>query len=257
MRDDVGQAALILIMIMAVVGAVSVSVAAREVESLRSQEIETSGSQSEGAASAGIELALSTRANIPQTQIGSGNVTYQANYASSGSSGLVATEVDEGDVVNVSLVGASAGLTGVNIYWNNDAAVFVTKINANKVAGNYSAERFSGDANVGRVAGNKFTQVASGSYSFQGISFANKMSVPINLAADPPPLILRILTLYQVSSIGVEPVGGTLADGQVVKINSTGRADNNIVTNISLTRYSERIPAVFDNVLYTNGSLIQ
>ncbi len=255
--SSAGQAALILIMIMAVIGAVSVSVAAREVESLRSQEVETAGSQSEGAAGAGIELALATKADVPQTQVGSGNVTYQATYASAGSAGFVAADVDEGDLVSVSFVGASAGLSGINVYWNNDAAVFASLLNSNPATGNYTVARFSGDANAARVASNKFTQVTSGAYSFQGAAFQNLTTVPINLAADPAPNQLRILVLYQRSSIGIEPIGGTLANGQIVTVNSTGTAENNIVTNVSLTRFSERIPAVFDNVLYTNSSLSQ
>ena len=252
-----GQAALILIMIMAVIGAVSVSVAAREVESLRSQEIETAGRQAEGAAGAGIELALSTKADVPQTQVGSGNVTYQATYASAGSAGFVAADVDEGEVVAVSFAGASAGLTGISVYWNNDAAVFASLLNSNQATGNYTVARFSGDANAVRVASNKLTQVTSGAYSFQAVNFANQITIPINLAANPAPNQLRLMVLYQRSSIGIEPIGGTLANGQVVTVNSTGTADNNIVTNVSLTRFSERIPAVFDNVLYTNSSLSQ
>src|SRR3989344_5357516 len=157
-RSSNGQAALILIMIMAVIGAVSVSVAARGVESLRSQEVETAGSQAEAAAGAGIELALSSRANVPQTQIGTGDVTYQATYASAGSVGFVAADVDEGDMVNIPFVGASAGLSGINVYWNNDAAVFVSLLNGNRTTGNYTVGRFSGDANAARVTSNKFTQ---------------------------------------------------------------------------------------------------
>ena len=251
-----GQAALILIMIMAVIGAVSVSVAAREVESLRSQEIETAGSQAEGAAGAGIELALSTRADVPQTQVGTGNVTYQATYTSLGSTGFVAGEVEEGDLVAVSLSGA-VGVTAINIYWNNTAAVFASLLNANQATGNYSVDRFSGDADATRVASNKFSQVTSGTYTFQDVSFVNRTTVPINMAADPAPNQLRVMVLYQRSSVGIEPVGGTLANGQVVTVNSTGTAENNIVTNVSLTRFSERLPAVFYNGLYNNNRLSQ
>ncbi|MEK7525383.1 MAG: hypothetical protein AAB548_03370, partial [Patescibacteria group bacterium] len=144
-----------------------------------------------------------------------------------------------------------------NVYWNNTAAIFASLLNANTVSGNYTVDRYSGDADATRVASNNFTQVTSGSYTFQGVSFQNQLTIPINLSADPAPTLLRILVLYATSLIGVEPVGGTLADGQVVTVNSTGTAENNIVTNVSLTRFSERIPAVFDNVLYTNSSLSQ
>src|SRR3989304_296657 len=70
----------------------------------------------------GIGLALSTRADVPQTQVGTGNVTYQATYASLGSTGFVAGEVEEGDLVAVSLSGA-VGVTAINIYWHHTGAL--------------------------------------------------------------------------------------------------------------------------------------
>ncbi len=253
-----GQAALILIMIMAVVGAVSVSVAGQTVENLRSQEISNISSQAQGAANAGLELAQSLKTNIPTTQLGEGNITYSATYASSGSDGFVTDAVEEGDVVSVSLVGA-AGVTAINIYWNSDAAVMASLLSGNPVSGSYTVSRSTADSNAARSATNKFTSVASGSYTFKASSpnFNNKITIPINLAADPAPRMLRVLVAYSASSIGIEPVGGTLADGQQVVINSTGTADNNIVSSISFSKFSERVPAVFDNVLYTNGSLTQ
>lgn len=253
-----GQAALILIMIMAVMGAVSVSVAGQAVENLRSQEIGNISSQSQGAANAGLELAQALKANVPVTSLGSGNVTYSATYNSSGSTGFISDSVEQGDTVSVSLVGA-VGVTALNVYWNSDTAIVASLLSGNSVTGNYTVDRTTADPNAARSATNKLTSVTSGSYTFLAGSpnFNNKMTIPISLAANPAPKMLRVMVLYQSSNIGIEPVGGTLADGQVVVIDSTGTADDNIVTNISFSKFSERVPAVFDNVLYTNGSLTQ
>lgn len=256
--EDTGQAALILIMIMAVVGAVSVSVAGQAVESLRTQEVSNISSQSQGAANAALELAQASKANVPSTQLGSGNVTYSATYAATGGDGFVTDAVAEGDLVEISLVGAS-GITAINVYWNSNSAVFASLFSGNKVTGVYAVDHSSADPDAARATVNKFGAASSGSYTFKSAApnFNNKMTIPISLGANPPPLRLRVSVFYQASSIGIEPIGGTLVDGQLVTINSTGKADTNVVTNILYTKYSERIPGVFENVLYTNGSLTQ
>lgn len=258
MNKNAGQAALILIMVMAVVGAVSVGVASTAVENLRTQEIENVSSQAFRAADAGLELALSTKSNIPETQLGTGNVTYQATYASAGSDGFIADSVVEGDVVQVSLVGASAGLTGIKIYWNSNTAVKATLLKGDSATGLYSATYYTADPDGARRVNNKFGSPDAGG-TFKSVSFNNSLTIPINMADNPPPVMVRVLLLYSGSTIGIQPLPGTetLASGQVVSVTSTGRAEGNVVTNLSFSKYSERVPVIFDNVLYSNGAITQ
>ena len=75
------------------------------------------------------------------------------------------------------------------------------------------------------------------------------------MTANPSPKLVRIKVLYQGSSIGVEPIGGTLA-GQMVTVNAAGTAGDS-TTTLELNKFSDRVPVVFDNVLFTNGSLSQ
>lgn len=259
-----GQAALILIMIMSVVGAVTVSVASQSVENLRTQEIETTSSQSFRAAESALEVALKDKASVTTTQLPGGAGNYSATYDSAeGSSGFVAYDVVEGDVVETSLVGAAA-VTGLNIYWNSDSAVFVSILSGSAASG-YSVQYYAADPDNVRAINNKFETTAgspipliytSGSYTFRTVTFGNKLTVPINLLAAKTPISVRIRLLYSKSSVGVEPVGGTLA-GQIVSVKATGTAQNNIVTNLSFSKFSERVPEIFDNVLYTNLNLTQ
>lgn len=251
-----GQAGLILIMIMAVLGAVTVGVASRAVEGLRTQEIENVSSQAFRAAEAGLEVALANKANVTTTSLGSGNANYSATYNATGDDGFVTDTVEVGDAADVSLVGA-AGVTGLNIYWNTTAAVRVDVLSGDSTSGAYSVAYYSGDADATRRSSNKFSAATSGSFSFKSVSFNNKLTIPINLAASPPPQLVRVLVFYEKTAVGIEPVGGTLASGQVVTVKSTGTVDNNIVSNLSFTKYSDRVPAVFENVLYTNTSLNQ
>ena len=257
-----GQAALILIMIMAVVGAVSVGVASRSVENLRSQGIENVSSQSFKAAEAALEVALNTKADVPPTLLPGGG-SFSATYdASESVNGFVADAVDEGDVVQASLVGA-LGRTALNRYWNTNTAIMV-RIFFGEGASGYSVSYYTADPDSGRSVTNEFeTTVDSpityteGSYTFKTVSFDNKLTVPINLAAPQTPVLVRVKTLYAKTSVGLEPVGGTLAGGQTVSINAVGTVENNVVTNLTFSKTSDRVPVIFDNVLYTNGSLTQ
>ncbi len=258
--SSLGQAGLILIMIMAVIGAVSVGVASRAVESLRSSEIENASTQSFKAAEAALEVALNSKGSVPSTPLPGGVGTYTATYASTGTDGFVSDLVDEGDVVQTSLVGA-AGVTSLNIYWNSNAAIMVSLLN--NTGSSYSVTYYTADPNDARTLTSKFaTTITSpitytkGSYTFKTVSFGNKLSVPINLAAPIAPKLIRVKVLYQSSSVGVEPIGGILA-GQVVTVNATGTAQNNIMTNLQFSKLSDRVPVLFDSVLYTNGSLTQ
>lgn len=257
-----GQAALILIMIMAVVGAVSAGVASRSVENLRTQEIENTSSQSFKAAEAALEVALNTKADVPSTELPGGIGTYSATYASAGSDGFVSDAVEEGDVVQIFLSGA-AGITDLNLYWNTNSAVMVSILSGNAVNG-YAVTYYTADPDTGRAVTNSFeTTVDSpityteGSYSFKTVSFDNKLTVPINLAAAKPPILVRVKVFYAKSSVGIEPVGGILASGQTVSINAVGTVADNVVTNLTFSKSSDRVPVIFDNVLYTNGSLTQ
>jgi len=57
--------------------------------------------------------------------------------------------------------------------------------------------------------------------------------------------------------LGIEPLGGDLPDQQVV-ISSTGVVqDTNTVRTVELRKEKERVPVVFDHVLYSNSGLVQ
>lgn len=241
-----GQAALILIMMMAVLGVASVGVASRSVENLRSSEIESTSTESFKAAESALEVALQTKADVS-------TANYSATYTATGADGFVSDQVDEGDVVGVSLVGASAGLNSLDIYWNSPAAIMVGVINNTGAV--YSVSYYTADP-IARTPDSNFTADTPGSYTFKTVAFTNKLSVPITMTANPAPKLVRIKILYQASSIGIEPVGGVLA-GQAVTVNATGTGGNNVKTNLVFSKFSDRIPVVFDNVLYTNGNLSQ
>jgi hypothetical protein len=234
-------------MIMAVVGAASVGVASRSVENLRSSEIEGTSTQSLKEAESALELALQTGGAISSDN-------YSAQFTVGGGDGFVSDQVEAGDVVQVSLVGA-AGVTGMNIYWNSSAAVKVEVLNSGG-GGAYSVKYYTADQDGVRRGLNKFSVPSGGSSLFKGKTFGNRLTInPFSPPAGQTAQMVRITLLYQGSSIGVEPIGGTLA-GQMVTVNAAGTAGDS-TTTLELNKFSDRVPVVFDNVLFTNGSLSQ
>src|SRR3989344_2564135 len=229
-----GQAALILIMIMAVVGAASVGVASRSVENLRSSEIEGTSTQSLKEAESALELALQTGGDISSDN-------YSAQFTVGGGDGFVSDQVE-------------AGVTGMNIYLNSSAAVKVEVLNSG--GGAYSVKYYTADQDGVRRGLNKFSIPSGGSSLFKGKTFGNRLTIsPFSPPAGQTAQMVRITLLYQGSSIGVEPIGGTLA-GQMVTVNAAGTAGDS-TTTLGLNKFSDRVPVVFDNVLFTNGSLSQ
>lgn len=242
-----GQAALILIMIMAVVGTVSVGVASRSVENLRSSEIEGSSTQSLKEAESALELALQTGGNVSSDN-------YSAQFTVGGGDGFISDQVEAGDVVQVSLVGA-VDVTGMNIYWNSNAAVKVEVLGSG-AGGTYSVKYYTADPDGVRGDANKFSVPSGGSSVFKGVTFGNKLTInPFSLPVGQSGQVVRITLLYQGSLVGVEPIGGILA-GQTITVNAAGTSDDS-TTSLEFNKFSDRVPVVFDNVLFTNGSLSQ
>lgn len=256
MQRSSGQAALIMVLIMSILGVVSVSTASRSIEGLRTQEVDNQSSAAFRAAEAGLESALESKSNVTG-EIGTLGGTYTATYTTGGADGIVSENVEEGDLTQISLEGAAPALSGVTIYWNGDAAIKTSIYYGNKVTGSYDAEQFTSDPNSGRTGSNKFTgTVFTAGYTFKGKNFDNKYTVSFNMSADPEPVMLRILALYAKTTLGVEPIGGNLPDGQVTTVSSIGTIDETLKSKVTLQKFNERIPVIFDNVLYTNGSLV-
>lgn len=255
MKKDNGQIAIIMILAMAVIGVIGVSVASRSVEGLKTQEVETGSTTAFKAAEAGLEKAILEKTANVSGSLPAGGGSYTATYSPEGSDGFVTPDVEEGDVVQIDLSGAApTTMNSVNIYWNSSSAIFITDIHD---VGSQMYYNYAYDPDTARASSNKFqTNVQQGNFVFKGEKFNTKQAISINLATNPKSKLLRILVLYANTSLGVEPIGGTFATGQVVTTKSIGQVGS-VKGGIQQQRFSLRVPAIFDNVLYTNGSLSQ
>ena len=111
------------------------------------------------------------------------------------------------------------------------------------------------ESDADRMNDNSFDDLAgSVGYSFAGVDFKNRFDVNPSTANT---VFFRIMVFYEASMIGVEPLGGDLPNQQVV-ISSTGIVeDTNTMRNVELRKEKERVPAIFDHVLYSNSGLVQ
>ena len=262
-----GQIALILVLAVTVAGTLVVSLADRSTRDLRTQTLDTEKIKALKGAESGVERALLSQASVAETSLGDDGVRFKADYLNEGSNGVVSADpVEPGDVFDVLVEGADSGLSQIRIYFSSEsslAALKVSEYRANRSTNEYLVNSYAFDGDSERALANKFSDlVESSSFTFKGTGFANRASVSVNADDSVPPTtkLLRITVLYSASKIGVEPLGGSLP-GQQVVVSSVGSysvsAETSIKKRLELRKEMEKVPVVFDRVLYSNSKLIQ
>lgn len=252
-EGEKGQVALIIVLAVTVAGTLAVSLASRTTTGLRTEGRDIEGIQALKGAESGVEEALFNEGEV----VGSvGDVNYVADYESVGEGGFVsAGMIQPGDVMEVAVEGAVAKPTALRIYFSShgEAAIKVARYDSSGAV--YSVDYSTFESNAGRMGDNGFDELAgSAGYTFSGVSFTNRAEVAADVSDT---VFFRIMVLYEASMVGVEPVGGNLPDQQVV-VSSTGEvSETNTVRTVELRKEKERVPAIFDHVLYSNSSLVQ
>jgi len=267
-RDDLdaGQVALILVLAISVAGALAVSLVSRTTTNLRTQELDIESAKALKAAESGVEEALLIGGMVSNTTLG--DTSYVVGYESTGGDGSVSVDVlQPGDVLEVLVDGADATLTSLDIYFTSMGSDSALKIGEYLVDEtppepfDYSVDYFAVDGNAARRAVNNFSVPESVGYSFLGVDFSHKTTIDVNVDDFSPPVtkIVRIKVLYAGTRIGVSPVpAGSALPGQQVMVSSTGTfTDSGVMRKINLRKESERLPAVFDQVLYSGSGLVQ
>lgn len=258
MGKNEGQAALILVLVLSLVSTVAVSMAGRSINSIRSEETGNDSVKAFKAAEAGLEkLLLREKSNVTE----SGDLTdvdsFEASRVVGGQGGVVSdVPVDVGDVYQVLTGVAEGGSGSINVCWNSDSAIEIADYWYE--GGNYGVTRYAYDSVNAR--GNNFTVQLSGGCNVSAFSSATfNRNVTVTLHGGSR--FVRVLSLYNPTMIGVVPIGAYQLPGQKVVDSSVGThesqgdGDSSASIKLSLTQTAGRLPAVFDNVLYTNGFL--
>ncbi|MBI3954535.1 hypothetical protein HY333_00675 [Candidatus Collierbacteria bacterium] len=249
-RKQSGQAVLMLIMIMAAIGSITLSVVSRSTGGLRDQQTDTASTRAFQAAESGLEKALLDRTDAEFDQ---GDVSFTAEYLESLGGGFVsARQIAEGEAIEIGLpqVGKPSA---IKFYWSSPAALMIKVYDYDTV--NYQVSFSTADANPGgRTPSSQFSLPNDSGGGYMGNNF--DYGTVVNLTAEST--LIRVNVLYGASLVAVEPSGGNLLTDQQVKIRSVGSEDNtNIKKGLELTKELDMIPEIYDNVLYTKGSLSQ
>ena len=260
-KNEKGQVALILVLAVTVAGALVISLADRSTRDLRSQSLDTERVKALKGAESGVEDALLNESSVTNLSLGDG-VNYVADYSSEGRNGMVSDIVQPGDVIDVLVEGSDVTLSSVRIYFSSEAGPAALKVSEYRVNGaQYLLNSQAFDSDATRALVNQFSDpVTAGPFSYKDVNFESRSEVAVSTAL-PTTRLIRIMVLYSASKIGIEPVGGNLPDQQVV-ISSTGEysetgANINVRKRLELRKEMEKVPSVFDRVLYSNSKLEQ
>lgn len=252
-EKEMGQVALIVVLAVTVAGTLAVSLASRTTTALRTESRDVEGVQALKGAESGVEEALFNQAS---TEGSVGDVSYSASYDFIGDGGFVSAGlVQPGDVMEVVVEGAAPKPTGLRIYFSSQSGAALKIARYDDAGVVYSVDYTTVESDADRMVDNGFDGLADSlGYTFAAVDFENRFDV----ASDQiNTVFFRIMVLYETTMIGIEPLGGNLSDQQVV-VSSTGVVqDTNTVRTVELRKEKERVPAVFDHVLYSNSGLVQ
>ncbi|KKT30367.1 MAG: hypothetical protein UW16_C0012G0018 [Microgenomates group bacterium GW2011_GWC1_44_10] len=246
-----GQVALIVVLIMTVVSAMAVSVASRSTLETRIQQMNVENLEAQLTAQSGLENAVAKNQAISDGTLGDGKM-YSVSLSDVGSTGISSETISAGEVFEVNLEG-SVGVTGVKIYWkkaggSSTPAIFVSDIRANQIVD------YAYDIN----GSNGFTVAGAGG-SIDGVTYDYATSAPIAIGNNSKKL--RITVLGASALLGIEPIGG-IFPAQTSKFRAIADV---AATDQKVVRYgieyieskTDQLPSVFDNVLFSGGSIVQ
>ncbi|HZZ98843.1 MAG TPA: pilus assembly PilX N-terminal domain-containing protein [Candidatus Saccharimonadia bacterium] len=252
-RDDHGQIALIVLLIMAVVLTIGLAVASRTVMDVSLSRQEQSGSQTFQAAESGVENALNTDltgvANgtqiITNQSVGNATVNVTVNTANT-----IQTRVEQGDAIQVQL-GTVVGLNKfLRVYWAlgdacpNRSALLMRVYNLN--GANYTARNYAVTA---CATANGFT-LANG-------AGANgyPLSYDVPLAAND-----RMVSIHPLGDDTQLSVAGVNFALPVQYYTINAKATNNSGSEtkaITVTKTIAGFPGILDYTLYSGATLNQ
>ena len=256
MKQQAGQVALILVLVMTVASAVAASLAGRTILELRTQTTETDSLQAQKAAEAALEQVILNRGSIGTTNL-EGSLQYSGEFEEIGQSGYITEQsIPVGGAITVKVAGTSDEPTQVTLYWSGDAAFRVSEYT---VDGGGSSHVYYQTVDTIAGRGNSFDSSGiGGGTSFMNKDFGHSKTVSLmGPGLGETVSLIRIMILYESSAIGIGPNDGLFA-AQGIKATGLG-TDTETNTNSKLEGVilTESVPVIFDNVLYTRGSISQ
>ncbi len=260
-RNDSGQIALILVLIMTVVGTAAISLAGRTVVETRVQEVNIDSSQAMLAAEAGLEQALKLSPAPLITGSLDANTAYSVTDQTTGTSNAIIGPFKNGEIWEINLTGFTGNL---NLYWDSSPTpgqargLYISSINSSGIE-DVAYAGVPNPAAEGTFPG--FSFISPGANSLGGSNFSYKtISVPYTAGSST----LRVMMLGGDTILGFEANGDTLVEQVRIKT-STGTVTRGSGLTAESTRQglgyyesvTDQVPAVFDYALYSGTTIVQ
>lgn len=245
-KNNNGQIALVMVLIMTVVSAVVVSVASRVTTETRIQQLSKDSSDAFLTAQEGLDAALTQQTGVSLNGL---DKSYNVTLNSSGQNGLLTEKINSGSSVDV-VLNASPLLQAIKIYWKSVSdlplSILVTKYSSGLIE----------DMAYDSLGINGFSVVNLGG-SLSGTVFP--YATPL-ISMDPSITRVKITVYGDAAFLGIEPVGDLLPVQLL-----TYKSESSIGAGRDKVKYgleyeetkNSKLPEVFDYALFSLGSIIQ
>lgn len=269
LNSQVGQALLLVVLIMVVGLTVGLAVASRSITNVRTTTEEENSQRAFSAAEAGIEQALKTGGATTGSFASDNQSQFSATVTELEDDGTgiilnAENPVPVDDGIDVWLVPHDSDgkpvyttpWTGnLTIYWGaqglagcDEAALEIVLIYSDTPSPNTAkSKRYTTDACPERRSLNNFDNLAQGGESLKGKNFEYKVAPPINVVNG---YVVRIIPLYKSTILAVKSGGISTLPSQGKIIESTGTSDTTKRKITYFQGYPQLPTEFFPNILF-------
>lgn len=252
-KDQKGQALLVIVLVMVVALTVGLSVASRTITNLRNTREQANSQKALSAAEAGIEQAIKNGANVAGSF--TGNTTYNTTVSQvNGTNPFLLNgggSVPKNDAIYVWVTPYSSNPVNLwqnpwngslTIYWGdntgdcNNAAVEVSVISGSRATPTIT--RYTADPCAARRSSNNFSNSATSNTTISGIRFYYQRTIAITNG-----LLVRVDPIYKATFMGASGSSALPSQGSI--ITSTGTSDNTTQRKVTVFQSYPEIPAEF------------
>ncbi len=174
------------------------------------------------------------------------------------------TSLAKDDVFQVTLpTGNPAGISAVDVLWNdNNASLEIISLNAANQLTRRVAKGLSGSTPANTLAAHNAVAASSCASVICNVSGMTSCAQNVAIGTSPTPLLIRVkplgdatVTSVNVAVCGRNPSGSTALSTQTIVIEATATTTNNTVKRLQAVQSPTALPAFFDNVIFSGGSL--
>lgn len=267
-KSELGQALLIVLLVLTVGLTISLSIVSRSITDIRISQQEEESARAFSAAEAGIEQALIGEGS--PYSVGGIDVHVTETAQGSGPDFNLGS-FDEGDTQTVWLIehtdgglgGASFPATGtITVCWGDGSESIAVEASLlyKDASGEFQVTRGAYDANPAR--GNEFEpadHTAGGNCGDLQFAHDIDLGADLGIPADAIPYAMRLKLLYNDTPqpLAVHAEGGNLPSQGKCYVSTATAPESGITRKVQQCQFHEAPPGIFDYVLFSGQDLIK